>query len=32
MSETMIQAAIWLAAGGIMILFLKRRRARRSQR
>jgi hypothetical protein len=29
MNETMIQAGIWLAAGGIMILFLKRRRARR---
>jgi hypothetical protein len=28
MTET-IQAGIWLAAGGIMILFLKRRRSRR---
>jgi hypothetical protein len=32
MSETLIQAGIWLAAGGIMILFLKRRRSRRTER
>jgi hypothetical protein len=29
MTETIMQAGIWLAAGGIMILFLKRRRSRR---
>ena len=32
MSETIVQAGIWLAAGGIMILFLKRRRSRRPER
>lgn len=31
MSETIIQAGIWLAAGGIMVIFLKRRRSRRSE-
>jgi hypothetical protein len=32
MNETLVQAVIWLAAGGIMILFLKRRRGRRVSR
>jgi hypothetical protein len=32
MNDTLIQAAIWLVAGGIMILFLKRRKARRTSR
>jgi hypothetical protein len=29
MKGSMIQMAVWLAAGGVMLLFLKRRRARR---
>lgn len=32
MNDTVIQAAIWIAAGGIMVLFLKRRRSRKSSR
>jgi hypothetical protein len=32
MDNTMVQAAIWVAAGGIMLLFLKRRRSRKSSR
>ena len=32
MSETIMQAGIWIAAGGIMMLFLKRRRSRRNTR
>jgi len=32
MNDTIIQAGIWLAAGCIMVLFLKRRRARRTER
>jgi len=32
MSDTLMQAGIWIAAGGIMMLFLKRRRARRNSR
>lgn len=32
MDNTIVQAAIWVAAGGIMLLFLKRRRARRTSR
>jgi len=32
MNDTIVQAAIWVAAGGIMLLFLKRRKARRSSR
>jgi hypothetical protein len=32
MDNTVIQAIIWLTAGGAMVLFLKRRRARRLQR
>jgi hypothetical protein len=31
MSETLIQTVIWLAAGGALLFFLKRRRARRTQ-
>jgi len=30
--DTMIQAGIWVAAGAIMLLFLKRRRTRRNSR
>jgi hypothetical protein len=30
--DTLVQAGIWIAAGGIMMLFLKRRRARRNSR
>ena len=29
MSDTLIQAAIWLGAGGTLFIFLKRRRAKR---
>ena len=29
MSETLIQAAIWLGAGGTLFIFLKRRRSSR---
>jgi hypothetical protein len=29
MNGSIIQMAVWLAAGGAMLLFLKRRRARR---
>ena len=32
MNETIMQAGIWIAAGGIMMLFLKRRRGRKSTR
>jgi hypothetical protein len=32
MTDTLLQAGIWIAAGGIMMLFLKRRRARRNSR
>jgi hypothetical protein len=32
MSETIMQAGIWIVAGGIMMLFLKRRRSRKSTR
>jgi hypothetical protein len=32
MDNTVVQAAIWIAAGGLMFLFLKRRRARRPTR
>ena len=31
MNYTLIQAAIWVGAGGIMLLFLKRRRSRRTE-
>jgi hypothetical protein len=31
-TETIMQAGMWIAAGGIMMLFLKRRRSRRSGR
>jgi hypothetical protein len=30
--DTVMQAGIWIAAGGIMMLFLKRRRSRKSSR
>jgi hypothetical protein len=30
MNDMIIQAAIWIFAGGAMILFLKRRRSRKS--
>jgi hypothetical protein len=30
-TNTVLQTGIWLAAGGIMILFLKRRRSRRNE-
>ena len=30
--NTLVQAGIWIAAGGIMMLFLKRRRSRRNSR
>jgi len=32
MSATLIQAAIWLGAGGTLLFFLKRRRSRRLSR
>jgi hypothetical protein len=32
MSDTVIQAAIWLGAGGTLLFFLRRRRARTKQR
>jgi hypothetical protein len=31
MNETLIQAAIWLGAGGVLFVFLKRRKGRRAQ-
>jgi hypothetical protein len=32
MNDMIMQAGIWIAAGGIMVLFLKRRRSRRTTR
>ena len=32
MNDTMIQSMVWLLAGGIIVLFLKRRRTRKSER
>jgi hypothetical protein len=32
MSDTLIQAAIWIGAGGTLFIFLKRRRAKRVSR
>ena len=32
MDSTMLQAMIWLVAGGTMYLFLRRRRARRTSK
>jgi hypothetical protein len=32
MNDTILQAGIWIAAGGIMMLFLKRRRGRKPTR
>jgi hypothetical protein len=31
MSNTLLQTLMWLAAGGILLVFLKRRRSRRTQ-
>ncbi len=31
MNDTLIQTVIWLAAGGALLFFLKRRRSRRAQ-
>jgi hypothetical protein len=31
MSDTLIQAVIWLGAGGVLFIFLKRRKTRRIQ-
>ena len=30
MSNTILQTVIWVAAGGILLIFLKRRRSRRA--
>ena len=32
MNDTMIQSMVWLLAGGLIVLFLKRRRTRKSER
>jgi len=32
MNDTLMQAGIWIAAGGIMMIFLKRRRSRKNTR
>ena len=32
MSDTLMQAGMWIAAGGIMMIFLKRRRSRKPTR
>jgi hypothetical protein len=32
MNDTIMQAAIWIAAGGLMMLFLKRRKSRKGTR
>jgi hypothetical protein len=32
MNSTVLQAIMWLTAGGMMYLFLRRRRARRSSK
>ncbi len=32
MTDTLIQAAIWIGAGGTLFIFLKRRRSRRVTR
>jgi hypothetical protein len=32
MNDTLMQAGIWIAAGGIMMIFLKRRRSRKTTR
>ncbi len=31
MSDTLIQTVIWLGAGGVLFIFLKRRKTRRTQ-
>jgi hypothetical protein len=32
MDNTIIQSTVWILAGGIMVLFLKRRRSRKTTR
>ena len=32
MNDTIIQTALWVTAGGLMMLFLRRRRSRKSSR
>jgi len=32
MTDTILQATIWIAAGGLMMFFVKRRRARKTTR
>jgi hypothetical protein len=32
MSDTLMQVGMWVAAGGIMIIFLKRRKSRKTTR
>ena len=32
MNDTLIQSMVWLLAGGLIVLFLKRRRTRKSER
>jgi hypothetical protein len=32
MNDTIIQATLWITAGGLMMLFLRRRRGRKSSR
>ena len=32
MNDTLMQAGIWIAAGGIMMVFLKRRKSRKGTR
>lgn len=31
MSNTIVQSLIWLSAGGLLFLFMRRRRSRRTQ-
>ena len=32
MNDTLIQAVMWLGAGGTLLMYLRRRRAKKSQR
>jgi hypothetical protein len=32
MNPTIIQSAVWIGAGGLLLLFLRHRRSRRAQR
>jgi hypothetical protein len=32
MNDTLLQSMVWLLAGGLIVLFLKRRRTRKSER